>query len=117
MTRKKLVKILMGRYGMERNNANAAADTIRKYGDSYITGLRKYDLHVRAWAKEWGLPVAMLLVREKGANKAYRRYLKNQKRAVHMIVHTHQNQPGPNTRVTVRVGRSNNQQEAGGAAV
>lgn len=104
MTRKKLVKILMGRYCMERNNANAAADTIRKHGDSYMTGLRKYNLHVRAWAKEWDLPVSVLLAREKGANKAYRRYLKNQKRAVHMIAHTHQNQPGPDTRVTLRVG-------------
>ena len=117
MTRKKFIKQLMGRYGIERNKANTMANSINRRGGTYATGLLKYDLTVKAWAETFGIPYSMLLTREKGANKAYRRHLKSQKRAAHLFVYTHTNQPGPDSRVTVRVGRSSDQQETGGAAV
>lgn len=104
MKRKKFIKQLMGRYGIERNKANTMANSINRRGGTYATGLLKYDLTVKAWAKTFGIPYSMLVTREKGANKAYRRHLKSQKRAAHLIVHTHTNQPAPGAKVTVRVG-------------
>lgn len=117
MTRKKFIKILMGRYCMARNKANAMAESVHRRGGTYETSLLKYDLTVRAWAKTFGLPYRLLLTREKGTDKAYRRHLKNLKRAAHFTVCTHQNQAAPGAKVTVRMGRSDNQQDTGGAAV
>lgn len=117
MKRKTFIKQLMGRYCVERNAANGMAKAVHLSGGSYVTGLQRYDQNVRTWAETFGLPHRLLLTREKGANKAHRRHMKSQKRAAHVIVYTHQNKPAPGAMVTVRMGRSNNQQEAGGAAV
>lgn len=105
MKRKKYIKLLMGRYCMERNKAAVLADSIQRRSGTYATDLREYDLTVKEWANNFGVSVSWLLHREKGGRKAYRRYLKSQKRALRLTVYTHQNKPGPSARVTVSVGR------------
>lgn len=117
MKRKTFIKQLMGRYCVERNAANGMAKAVHLSGGSYVTGLQRYDQNVKTWAETFGLPYRLLLTREKGTNKKYRRHVKSQKRAAHLTVYTHQNKPAPGARVTVHVGRSNDQQDTGGAAV
>lgn len=118
MKRKRFIKLLMGVYCMPRNAARKCAEHVQRRGGEYLPEILKCETILQQFAREYSLPISLLLSREKGLDKSMRKFLKSNKQAAaQLTICTHQNKPAPGAMVTVRVGRSNDQQDTGGAAV
>ena len=85
MTRKKFIKLLMGEYCMDRNTARRSAEHVQRRGGSYLDELIQCERIVLQFSFEYGIPRSVLLAREKGFDKLFRKYQRGLRRNAGLV--------------------------------